>query len=51
MWQDMFASQLPVLEKVLRTVVVYGAILVILRVAGKRLMAQMNALDLVVSCC
>ncbi|MFT4108039.1 DUF421 domain-containing protein [Propionicimonas sp.] len=35
-------------EKVLRTVVVYLGITVLVRVAGKRLLAQMNSLDLVV---
>ncbi len=39
---------LPVWDKVLRTVTVYLAILVLIRVAGRRLMAQMNSLDLVV---
>lgn len=36
------------LDKVLRTVVVYLLIAVLMRVAGKRLLAQMNSLDLVV---
>lgn len=36
------------LDKVLRTVVVYLAIAVLIRVGGKRLLAQMNSLDLVV---
>jgi len=35
-------------EKVLRTLVVYLGILILVRVAGKRLLAQMNSLDLVV---
>ncbi|MGC3995316.1 MAG: DUF421 domain-containing protein [Propionicimonas sp.] len=35
-------------EKVLRTVVVYLGIAILVRVAGKRLLAQMNSLDLVV---
>ncbi len=35
-------------EKILRTVVVYLGILIVIRVAGKRLLAQMNSLDLVV---
>ncbi|GAB3441856.1 hypothetical protein GCM10027517_18350 [Phycicoccus ginsengisoli] len=45
---DLFSFGVPPWEKVLRTVLVYVAILVIIRVAGKRLMAQMNSLDLVV---
>ncbi|MDO4243748.1 MAG: hypothetical protein Q4C85_08345 [Actinomyces sp.] len=48
MWSDLFVMTVPVADKVLRTVVVYLAIAVLLRVAGKRLMAQMNSLDLVV---
>jgi uncharacterized membrane protein YcaP (DUF421 family) len=36
------------LDKVLRTIVVYLAIAVLIRVGGKRLLAQMNSLDLVV---
>jgi uncharacterized membrane protein YcaP (DUF421 family) len=45
---DLFDLQMPVLEKVLRTVAVYLGIAALIRVAGKRLMAQMNSLDLVV---
>ncbi|WP_406832915.1 YetF domain-containing protein [Pedococcus sp. KACC 23699] len=45
---DLFDLQMPVLEKVIRTVVIYLGIGVIIRVAGKRLLAQMNSLDLVV---
>ena len=45
---DLFAFGVPPLEKVARTVLVYVAVLLIIRVAGKRLMAQMNSLDLVV---
>ncbi len=35
-WHDMFALQLPVLEKLLRPVCVYLFLLVGLRLAGKR---------------
>ena len=38
----------PLLEKVLRTVAVYVGILALLRVAGKRDLAQLNTFDLVV---
>ena len=48
LWLDLFAFETRPLEKVIRTVVVYLAIAVIIRIAGKRLMAQMNSLDLVV---
>jgi uncharacterized membrane protein YcaP (DUF421 family) len=47
-WSDLFAIQVPVLEKVLRTVLVYGGLAVLLRLAGKRDLAQLNSFDLVV---
>ena len=43
-----FTMDISVWEKVARTVVVYVGILILVRVAGKRLLAQMNSLDLVV---
>jgi len=48
MWSDMFTIQIPVLEKILRTVLVYGGLAVLLRLAGKRDLAQLNTFDLVV---
>jgi uncharacterized membrane protein YcaP (DUF421 family) len=42
------APGLPVLEKVLRPVIVYVALVVLLRVFGKRELAQLNPFDLVV---
>ncbi len=48
MWSDMFALGLPVLEKVIRTLAVYVFLIVGLRVAGKRELAQLNPLDLIV---
>lgn len=45
---DLFHMQIPVIEKVLRTVLVYGGIAVLLRVAGKRELANLNSFDLVV---
>lgn len=48
-WTDLFTQlDIPLLEKVLRTVLVYLGIALLIRLAGKRLMAQMNSLDLVV---
>lgn len=46
--QDMFVLNLPLLEKVLRPVVVYFALVVLLRIFGKRELAQLNPFDLVV---
>ena len=48
MWHDMFSVQVPTLEKVLRTVLVYLLIAVLLRLSGKRGLAGMNTLDIVV---
>jgi len=46
--QDMFILTLPVAEKVLRPVAVYLFLIVGLRLAGKRELAQLNPFDLVV---
>jgi uncharacterized membrane protein YcaP (DUF421 family) len=45
---DLFEMGVPVAEKVLRTVAVYGFILILLRVAGRRDLAQLSTFDLVV---
>lgn len=45
---DLFVMDVSVAEKIVRTVLVYLGIAILIRVAGKRLMAQMNNLDLVV---
>src|SRR6202046_741548 len=47
-WYDMFALQLPIVEKMLRPVFVYVFLLVGLRLAGKRELAQLNPFDLIV---
>jgi uncharacterized membrane protein YcaP (DUF421 family) len=44
----LLSVDIPIGEKVVRTVAVYVALLLILRLGGKRTMAQMNAFDLVV---
>src|SRR5437588_6254062 len=46
--QHMFFLGLPVAEKVLRPIVVYAFLIVGLRLAGKRELAQLNPFDLVV---
>ena len=48
MWNDMFALGVPLLEKVLRPILVYMFLVVVLRVFGKRELAQLNPFDLVV---
>jgi uncharacterized membrane protein YcaP (DUF421 family) len=45
---DMFALGVPVLEKVLRSILVYVFLIVGLRLAGKRELAQLNPFDLLV---
>ena len=47
-WHDMFVLQLPILEKILRPICVYLFLLVGLRLAGKRELAQLNPFDLIV---
>jgi len=48
MMQSMFHMQLPWLEKILRPVIVYLFLVLLLRVFGKRELAQLNPFDLVV---
>jgi uncharacterized membrane protein YcaP (DUF421 family) len=48
MWHEMFVMQIPVLEKVLRTVLVYALIVILFRVAGKRDLASLSTFDFVV---
>jgi len=48
LWHDMFILGLPLLEKILRPVIVYLFLVVALRLAGKRELAQLNPFDLVV---
>src|SRR5262249_59602983 len=45
---DMFSLGLPVAEKIARPLVVYVFLVIGLRLAGKRELAQLNPLDLVV---
>jgi uncharacterized membrane protein YcaP (DUF421 family) len=45
---DMFVLSLPVAEKILRPVIIYFFLVVGLRLAGKRELAQLNPFDLVV---
>lgn len=45
---DLWHVQIPLAEKVIRTVAVYGGLAVLLRLGGKRDLAQLNTFDLVV---
>ncbi len=51
MIESMFHMQLPLLEKILRPVIVYLCLIVFLRIFGKRELAQLNPFDLVVLLC
>jgi uncharacterized membrane protein YcaP (DUF421 family) len=48
MWKDMFVLALPILEKILRPILVYVFLIVSLRLSGKRELVQLNPFDLVV---
>jgi uncharacterized membrane protein YcaP (DUF421 family) len=48
MWTDLFVPGVPVIEKVLRAVVVYAVLVMLVRLAGKRELAQLNPFDLIV---
>ena len=47
-WKDMFVLGLPILEKILRPVLVYCFLVIVLRLSGKRELVQLNPFDLVV---
>jgi len=44
----LFTLPIPLLEKIIRPVIVYGFLVILLRVFGKRELAQLNPFDLVV---
>ena len=48
LWSDMFVLGVPLLEKILRPLIVYLFLIIALRLAGKRELAQLNPFDLVV---
>ena len=48
MWHTLFVEQIPATEKIIRTVLVYALIAILLRIAGKRGLAGLNTLDIVV---
>ncbi len=47
-WHDIFVLGAPVIEKMLRPMLVYVFLVIVLRVFGKRELAQLNPFDLVV---
>src|SRR5471032_2668542 len=48
MWNAIFALGAPVVEKILRPILVYSFLVISIRVFGKRELAQLNPFDLVV---
>jgi uncharacterized membrane protein YcaP (DUF421 family) len=46
-WHAMFVEQIPLTEKILRTVIVYVLIAVLFRLSGKRGLASMNTFDVI----
>jgi uncharacterized membrane protein YcaP (DUF421 family) len=48
LWRHMFVLGLPIAEKIARPILVYAFLIVGLRLAGKRELAQLNPFDLVV---
>jgi uncharacterized membrane protein YcaP (DUF421 family) len=48
MFSHMFVLTIPWIEKILRPMIVYAALVILLRIFGKRELAQLNPFDLVV---
>ncbi|HLN14182.1 MAG TPA: YetF domain-containing protein [bacterium] len=48
MWHNMFVPELSVAEKIIRPILVYLFLVLVLRLAGRRELAQLNSFDLVV---
>src|SRR5436309_6994904 len=48
LWRDLFHPDISILEKIIRPVIVYFFLIIGLRLAGKRELAQLNAFDLIV---
>src|SRR6516164_6521396 len=48
LWRDLLHPDVSILEKVIRPILVYFFLIVSLRMAGKRELAQLNPFDLVV---
>jgi len=48
MWNDMFTLDPSVAEKILRSAVIYGFLILALRIGGKRELSQLNTMDFIV---
>jgi uncharacterized membrane protein YcaP (DUF421 family) len=47
MWHSMFYLPVPVAEKILRAAIIYGFLVIALRIGGKRELAQLSSLDFI----
>jgi uncharacterized membrane protein YcaP (DUF421 family) len=47
-WSDLVNPGVPLIEKVIRPLIVYAALLILIRLFGKRELAQLNPYDLIV---
>src|ERR1700716_301353 len=47
-WSDVLSPDISILEKIIRPVIVYFFLIIGLRLAGKRELAQLNTFDLIV---
>jgi uncharacterized membrane protein YcaP (DUF421 family) len=47
-WSDLFYPGVPLVEKIVRPLIVYFALLLLIRIFGKRELAQLNPFDLIV---
>src|SRR5690242_20921713 len=47
-WSDLIVPGVPLIEKIVRPLIVYAALILMLRLFGKRELAQLNPYDLVV---
>jgi uncharacterized membrane protein YcaP (DUF421 family) len=47
-WHAMFAEQIPLAEKILRTILVYALLAILFRITGKRGLSGLNTFDVIV---
>jgi uncharacterized membrane protein YcaP (DUF421 family) len=48
MWTHLFVPSLPILEKIIRPIIIYFFLVLVFRLSGKRELVQLNPFDLVV---
>jgi uncharacterized membrane protein YcaP (DUF421 family) len=47
-WVHLFVPSLPILEKIIRPIIIYFFLVLVFRLSGKRELVQLNPFDLVV---